>query len=93
MQVFAFGDDPAWTRQRFGDLASVRVIEGFNPQEDLWLMSRCRHHVIANSSFSWWGAYLADGEGQRVFAPAWWYRERPTTRDLVPDSWELCDNR
>ena len=56
--------------------------------EDLRLMSTCKHHIIANSSFSWWGAWLATYDQQQVIAPKKWFND-PTKdyRDIVPQSW------
>ena len=51
-------------------------------------MTLYRHHIIANSSFSWWGAWLAEQPGQVVCAPRRWFAAYPDdTRDLVPDRW------
>ncbi|MNT93600.1 Glycosyl transferase family 11 [compost metagenome] len=51
-------------------------------------MSACRHHIIANSTFSWWGAWLNASEKKVVIAPAQWFRdEKYDTRDLLPPTW------
>ena len=55
-------------------------------------MTLCHHHVIANSSFSWWGVWLAEREGQVVVAPKRWFGEpghagAQDTGDLVPERW------
>jgi hypothetical protein len=88
---FVFSDDPEWTQAnlRFDRPARYVTHNGSaRDYEDLRLMSACRHHVIANSSFSWWGAWLAGGAGQKVIAPRQWFRDGPDTRDLVPARWE-----
>lgn len=79
-KVFVFSDDPEWCRAnlKLGNGATfVTHNVGANSWEDLVLMSRCRHHVIANSSFSWWGAWLADQHWadplRVVIAPANWF--------------------
>lgn len=69
-----FSDDPAWTRDNidFGESPVQWVEHNANDEmADLWLMSRCRHAIIANSSFSWWGAWLGgDPSGGRIiFTP------------------------
>jgi len=68
-----FGDDPAWAREHlaFGG-APVRYIEESAAAElrDFRLMSVCRHAIVANSSFSWWAAWLGEAPGQRVWTPA-----------------------
>jgi len=58
--------------------------------EDLRLMSICKHHVLANSTFSWWGAWLGKKPGQIVYAPRRYYQnvDRPNP-DLYPDTWRL----
>jgi hypothetical protein len=88
---FLFSDDPDWVRQNL--VIGARTVHlshnGTKRDfEDLRLMSACRHHVIANSSFSWWGAWLGQRPGQRVIAPARWFRNGPDTRDLIPARWE-----
>ena len=66
---------------------------GASALEDLWLMSRCRHHIIANSSFSWWSAWLDERPGGLTIAPRQWFsREKQLTTyvgDLFPDGWIL----
>jgi hypothetical protein len=56
--------------------------------EDLRLMSACRHHIIANSSFSWWGAWLSPWDDKIVVAPRQWFRdEHIDTTHLIPENW------
>lgn len=91
---FVFSDDPAWARENLRLDAPIRFVEhnGADPVEDLRLMSLCRHHVLANSSFSWWGAWLARHPEQVVAAPARWFAGYPhDTRDLVPDHWHRVE--
>jgi hypothetical protein len=52
------------------------------------LISKCRNHIIANSSFSWWGAWLSNYEGKLVIAPQRWLNDKSIdTSELVPSSW------
>ena len=68
---FIFSDDPQWTTENFKiDGEAVVLDNGRGPDyEDISLMSACNHHVIANSSFSWWGAWLGHNENKIVIAP------------------------
>ena len=80
---FLFSDDTAYSLP----IPHVRV--SCLPHEDLWLMSLCNNAIIANSSFSWWGAWLgADKTGGRVIAPRQWFRTgNEDARDIVPSRW------
>ena len=71
LPIVVFSDDIPWCRNHLRFHGDVVFSEGLGPHEDLWLMSQCAHHVIANSSFSWWGAWLANAG--RVIAPAVWF--------------------
>ena len=73
-------DDPAWAVQNLDFEIETMHAEARGPLssvEALGLMARCTHHVIANSSFSWWGAYLATSSHQRVVYPRRWFADRP----------------
>ena len=91
LTLFLFSDEPDWVRENVPFDAPGEIVAGDAgaPARDLWLMSLCRHHVLANSSFSWWGAWLGERAG-RTLAPARWFTEAAglDDRDLVPASWE-----
>jgi hypothetical protein len=67
--------------------------ENLKDQQEMVLMSRCQHQIIANSSFSWWGAWLNQNKDKIVVAPAKWFNNRKiNTKDLLPDSWIKIKN-
>lgn len=86
-----FADDPAWARGQLTFLDPVKFVSdpGHRPDhDDLWLMTQCRHHVIANSAFSWWGAWLSDAADKVVVAPDRWCADPAYDgRDIVPPAW------
>lgn len=91
LHFFVFSDDPAWVKQHmdFGP-ASTFVSHNNTSKnyEDLRLMSACRHHVIANSSFSWWGAWLNPRQDKVVIAPKKWFQsEDLDSSTIVPANW------
>jgi hypothetical protein len=89
LRLFVFSDDPAWVRemQIGGEEAVIVDWNGNMPERDLALMRSCNHAIIANSSFSWWGAWLGD-EGERtVIAPRVWFRQRSDYEDIMPERW------
>jgi hypothetical protein len=92
MQVFAFSDDPQWVRDVLApQCPGLRLVDhnrGAASAIDMRLMSLCRHHVIANSSFSWWGAWLDARTDKIVIAPMRWFADGRSDVDLVPAEWE-----
>ena len=91
--LYIFSDDPDWVESNFHLSIPYEIIrhnDTNHGHEDLRLMSLCHNHVIANSSFSWWGAWLSDSQDKRVIAPKNWFADNSIdTRDLIPSSWEL----
>jgi hypothetical protein len=89
LTVFVFSDDPGWVREHQIGGATAEIIDwnGESPWCDLALMRACRHAVIANSSFSWWGAWLGDMPGRTVIAPRVWYQGLPAYQEIVPARW------
>ena len=90
--VIIFSDDPAWCKeQKLFDSDRFLVAEGNSQYIDMCLMTLCVGHIIANSSFSWWGAWLANSE--KVIAPKNWFsghlEEQNDTKDLYCPEWEV----
>jgi len=89
LRFFVFSDDPDWVREMKigGDGAEIVDWNGERPERDLVLMRYCQHAIIANSSFSWWGAWLGDGHERIVVAPRTWYQGLQTSFDIIPERW------
>ena len=86
-----FSDDPEWARAQLSLEASAIFVTGneSSPECDLALMSACKHHIIANSSFSWWAAWLGYSPEQLVIAPTPWYASpKLDAGDLAVSRWQ-----
>lgn len=88
-QFYFFSDDMAWVKQHFssGNFHYVDCNKGVDSFRDMQLMSNCKHHIIANSTFSWWGAWLNPSKEKMVIAPDAWLPHTNGTRDIVPAEW------
>lgn len=107
--LLIFSDDPAYCRVHFACLENAFVVDNdfdnldkskyFDLNESaiqqLCLMSQCDHFIIANSTFSWWGAYLGEKKGSIVIRPARYFGEglkHLTTKDHYPEQWQVFDH-
>lgn len=93
-RLFIFSDDPDWVNKniatRFSDVSVIQHNRGVNSFNDMRLMSMCDHHIIANSSFSWWAAWLNPSKSKKIIAPKnWFITDKMNTIDLIPSSWIL----
>jgi hypothetical protein len=98
-RFLVFSDDLPWCREHLGlsqdEATFVDWNRGADSWRDLWLMSRCKAHIVANSTFSWWGAWLDPDPAALVLAPERWSLARPrpfayyqyTFDEVVPESW------
>lgn len=87
---YFFSDDIEWVKENFNMPGAVFVsrYHSHTHFEDLHLMSLCKHNIIANSSFSWWGAWLNNNPGKMVIGPKKWFNEGPKdTFDVLPANW------
>jgi len=87
---YIFSDDMAWVKEHLSIEFPCVYIDhnsGSESYRDMQLMSLCKHHVIANSSFSWWGAWLNANPEKTVIAPKNWFRNGNNDSDLIPDEW------
>lgn len=88
---YVFSDDIPWAKENLP--SDIKLVfadqnDASKNYEDIRLMSHCKHHIIANSSFSWWGAWLNPNPDKIVIAPKQWFSNAPhDTRDLVPERW------
>ncbi len=88
LTLFVFSDDLDYVKNNyvFLNLYEHHFMTGHKAYEDLYLMTRARHHIIANSTFSWWGAVLSDCTDGITIAPRHWYRQLPDP-NLYFDNW------
>lgn len=88
---FIFSDDHTWVNENFKLSYPVTMVDhndDITNYEDLRLMSFCKHNIIANSSFSWWGAWLNINPDKIVIAPGKWFNnEKIDIKDLIPEGW------
>lgn len=92
-RVYVFSDDPVWAQKNLSNIhPNIHFVEGnigADSYKDMYLISQCDHHIIANSSFSWWGAWLNQSPKKRVIAPKRWFSDPSLDdRDILPKSWE-----
>jgi hypothetical protein len=91
LHIFVFSDDIAWAQVNLVTKQAITFVGHNGPDknyEDLRLMSSCEHHIIANSSFSWWGAWLNESAKKIVIAPKKWFAvEGSNPQDLIPKNW------
>jgi hypothetical protein len=87
---FIFSDDIPWVKENLKNDFPHQYVNHNNGTEsynDMRLMSLCQHHIIANSSFSWWGAWLNPSVSKIVVAPKLWFANQTDVQDLLPQSW------
>ena len=87
---YFFSDDINWVKKNLSLPGAVYISDNItkNHFEDLYLMSQCRHNIIANSSFSWWGAWLNNNPDKIIIAPKKWFNKGPKDiQDIIPDKW------
>jgi len=89
---FVFSDDLNWCREHFVFIKNLNFVDGsklgLSSKEELLLMSHCGHNIIANSSFSWWAAWLNTNAGKNVVAPQNWFNSgQKQPEELIPKDW------
>ena len=88
---FIFSDDILWAKQNLITNATTYFVDFTNAAtnfEDIKMMSSCKNNIIANSSFSWWGAWLNGNKNKLVIAPGKWFNvDDHNTKDIIPESW------
>ena len=83
---YIFSDDPEWCEDNLASITGKNIIKGTTQAwEDMYLVSKCKHQIIANSSFSWWGAWLNSNLEKIVIAPKNWFNHMET--DILPEEW------
>ncbi|AMK78698.1 MULTISPECIES: alpha-1,2-fucosyltransferase [Methylomonas] len=89
--IFIFSDDLMWAKDNLSineQLTFIELNNKFSDCDEIFLMSHCKHNIIANSSFSWWGAWLNTNPNKIVIAPQHWFNDSSLkTDDLIPASW------
>lgn len=94
--VYLFSNDPQWVRDNMrldAELVPVDINDGQTAHEDLRLMSLCDHNIIANSTFSWWGAWLNPSHTKIVIAPVQWFADpKLSNPDITPPGWLRLGN-
>lgn len=88
-KFLVFSDDPEWCEKQdiFKDDKRFQIMKGQTELEDFNMLASCKSQIIANSSFSWWAAYLCPNYGHKVIAPKAWYSDF-IERTTIPPEWK-----
>jgi hypothetical protein len=92
LMLFIFSDDFEWVRANLNLKLNHFFVEGNSDNEDLYLMSLCKHNITANSTFSWWGAWLNTNKDKVILTPEKWFNNAMSDKDLVPNNWIRIPN-
>lgn len=90
--LFVFSDDLDWARQNIKTSLPISFVannKGKESYKDMYFMSQCKHNITANSSFSWWGAWLNASPNKLVICPKRWFLDNSNVSDLIPNNWKL----
>lgn len=88
VELFIFSDDLEWCRQNLMFNMPTHFVNTNDMFQDLYLMTQCKHNIIANSSFSWWGAWLNCNNNKVVITPDPWFAVKSiNTKDIIPENW------
>lgn len=90
--IYIFSDDIVWCKENLQFNYNIMFVNkddlGITDVEELWIMTLCKYFIIANSSFSWWGAWLSERVGKIVVCPQKWFADKNIdTSDLIPEDW------
>jgi hypothetical protein len=87
-KMLVVSDDIEWCKENL-KFKNMVFVEGNFDFEDVWLMSLCKHNIIANSTFSWWGAWMNTNPSKTVIAPKKWFGKNGPGEgnDIIPDTW------
>ena len=84
--ILVFSDDIDWCKQNF-KYDNIYFSEAQDNVTDLYSMSFCSHNIIANSSFSWWGAWLNENQNKKIVAPSKWFANDTVSSNIIPNDW------
>lgn len=87
INIIVFSDDINWCKENI-KFNNIHYVEGEDNIVDFYIMSKCKNNIIANSTFSWWGAWLNDNDNKKVICPKNWFgRKGPSSTFLLKDEW------
>ncbi|NHZ85962.1 MAG: hypothetical protein GWP19_08785, partial [Planctomycetia bacterium] len=95
LHYFIFSDDITWAKNNFTFNTNVTYIDDDEPAyEHLYLMSQCKHQITANSTFSWWAAWLNLNKNKIIITPKYWYHDKQLNNTVIriPKEWIKIDN-
>ena len=90
-RFFIFTNDIPWVKEHMQG-ENITVVEGNDEDAgyiDMYLMTQCKHYIMANSSFSWWGCYLSASKEKKVIAPSRWMNGKDC-KDIYTEGMETC---